>query len=226
MLGVVLIVGLAPFARTAGAAQSGYVAYGVRTNSDGVQKAYLINESVSPGPSSGDSILTLVLSSASTNVTYSHLVNSSLELFPYLPTVANLTYSYKNDSTDVTARVAKEGSSHVALQDVVYSLQDYSFYANVTRADVPSQSVDGNFTVMPSGLVYSVFLTSNETSAVVTLVSTSLPLQASSGDTDARVASAGVGVSAVVGSFALALGVKSRHRNKQATVQRPDHWVD
>ena len=208
------------------ASQYGYVAYAVTAVSDGVAKTYSVEESVSQSSAQGESVLSLAFHSASTNLTYSHLVNSSLEVFPYLPVITNSTYSYNNGSYDITVHVAKDGTGSVGVKGSQYVLEVYSFYANISRAQMTPVSVGGNFTVLPSGLVYSVYLASNGTSAYLTLSSTSLPLQASSGGMGTQAASAGVGASAVVGTLALSLGVRSRRGKRQERAEKPDHWVD
>ncbi len=226
-VGIALTIFLLPFVQLGYASQSGYVAYSVLTTSGRTQETYSINESVSPSPTKGESILSIYLRSATTNLTDARFVNSSIEVFPYVPAVSNLTYTYSNDSYVVTAHVAEVGSSRAAFQGIAFTLEDYSFYANVSKAQTAPQTLSGNFTTLPSGLIYSLSIVSNDTSAVVTLVSTSLPLEASSGGITTSAASAGLGVSAVVGAVALSLGVRSkRSKNGQQSGQRPDYWVD
>ncbi len=215
-----------PRAAGSQAAQSGYVAYTVTTVSDGVVQTFSIEETVSQSSVKGESVLSLVLSTASTNLTYSHLVNSSLALFPYLPMVTNSTYSYKNDSDDITIHITKDGTASSGIRGTQYTLEIYSFYASISRAQMAPVTVDGNLTVLPSGLIYTFYLASNGTSAYLTLASTSLPLQASSGSMGTQAASAGVGVSAVVGTLALSLGVKSKRGKRQEGAKKPDYWVD
>ena len=226
LVGITLMLGLTPFVQPGFAAQSGYVVYNVRATSGGTLKSYSINESVSPSQTKGESILSIVLRSASTNFTYAHIVNSSLDVFPYLPAVANLTYTYSNDSYVITAHLTKEGSSSITFQGATYALTDYSFNASVSKAQTVPRDLNGNFAVLPSGLIYSATVVTNDTSAMVMLVSTSLPLAASSGDVTTEAASATVGASAVVGAFALSLGIRSRGKTGRKGGQRQDYWVD
>lgn len=224
-LGMTLILGLAPIVQTGEAASSGYVTYSVHASSNGSQQSFSVNESVSPSSNQGDSILSLVVESASTNFTYSHLVNSSLTLFPYMPAIANQSFTYYNDSNSITARIVQNGSSQVTFQGKVYALSDYAFSAKFIKGE-SSGNASGDLSVLPSGLVYSVALLSNGTLATATLISTSLPLQASSSSSSLQAASVGVGVSAAGAAVALSLGVRAKRKNRLREGPKPDHWVD
>jgi hypothetical protein len=224
-LGVALVLGLAPVVQTGSAASSGYVVYSVHASFNGSQRSFSVNETVSPSLSHGESILSLAVESASTNLTLSHLINSSLTVFPYMPVVTNQSYTYRNDSYSITARITQAGSSQVNFQGVTYTLSDYAFYANFTRGQ-SSRNAGGDLSVLPSGLVYSVSLLSEDTTVTAVLVSTSLPLQASSAAPDLQVASVGVGASVAAAAVALSVGVRTRRKKKPEAAPKPDHWAD
>lgn len=222
---VALLLGLTPVVEADEAASYGYVTYTVSASSDGHQQSFSVNESISKSPSQGESILSLVVESASSNFTYSHLLNSSLAVFPYLPATTNLSFAYKNDSYYLAVRITEEENSEVTFQGKGYTLGDYRFDANLTEGG-SSKSVDGNLSLFPSDLVYSVMLLSGDTIATATLTSTSLQLQANSSLSSAQVVSAGVGVSAGAAAVALSLGVGVRRKKKSEEAQKPEHWVD
>lgn len=224
-LGVTLIFGLAPIVQANAASSSGYVAYSVHVTSNGSQQSFSLNESVSSSSNQGESIVSLMVKSASTNFTYSHLVNSSLIVFPYMPAITNQSFTISNDSYSITARIIQSGSSQVTFQGKAYTSNDYAFYANFTKGE-SSGNASGNLRAFPSGLVYSVALLSEGTLATATLISTSLQLQASSAASSLQMASAGVGVSVAAAAVALSLGVRARRKTRPEAGPKPDHWVD
>lgn len=224
-LGLTLVLVLAPIAQASAAASSGYVAYSVQASSNGKQRSFSLNESVSMSSHQGESILTLALTSASTNVTYSHFINSSLIVFPYIPAITNRSFTYSNDSYTITASITQTGTSQVTFQGKAYTLGDYAFTATFTNAQA-SRSTKGTLSAFQSGLVYSVTFGSNATSVTATLISTSLPLQAESTAPTLQMASAGVGISVAAGAVALSLGVRARRKKESGTARKPDHWVD
>jgi hypothetical protein len=224
-LGVALVLGLAPVAQTGSAASSGYVAYNIHASFNGSQQSFSVNETVSPSSSQGKSILSLAVASASTNFTYSHLINSSLTVFPYMPVITNQSFTYRNDSYSISARITQNGSSQVNFRGEVYSLSDYAFYANFTGRE-SSRNASGDLSVLPSGLVYSISLLSGGTTVTVVLISTSLPLQASSAAPNLQVASVGVGASVAAAAVALSVGVRAKRKKRPEAAAKPDHWAD
>lgn len=225
LLGVALLLGAVPLVQAAGAS-TGFVSYTVQSSTPGgVPKTAVVTERITSSSKQGESVVSLAATSAETNFTYSRLVNSSLAVFPYLPSVANETYSSHNDSQSVTASVMKSGTSEATFNGTKYTLTDYSFsvvYSDGNR----SGSLAGNVTVLPSGLVYSVEVSSGAGFATATLLSTSLPLQAGTTTAADQAASVGAGASAAAAAVALSLGVRARRKGKPGTPDKPDHWVD
>ncbi len=205
---------------------TGYVAYNIQvTDNNGTVRTASVNESVTPSSSPGDSIVLLVVRGTDSNFTYSHVVNSSLTLFPYLPTITNQSYNYSGKSYSVAASISQQGTSQVSFQGQSYTLTDYSFSAMISSAN-GSRTITGSLSAFPSDLVYSVAAQSNGASATVTLTATSLPLSGAAAAPALQAASAGVGLSLAAGAVALSLGVRMKRKKESAGTSPPDHWVD
>ncbi len=229
-LGVLLLFGAVPIVHAATSGATGYVAYDVHATTADGQKAASVNESVTASSTGGESILLLAVKSALTNFTYSHLINSSAEVFPYMPAIANRSFSYSNDSYSISAKITQVASSQVSFQGSSYTMSNYAISANFTGPK-GSGSAQGTISAFPSTLVYSLSLTldspqgNGSVSAVLT--STSLSLQAGGAASPAvQTASAGVGLSLAAGALALSLGVRARRANRSNPGPKPDHWVD
>ena len=202
----------------------GYVLYGVQITGNGIQRSLSVNESVTPSSTSGKSILFLSVEASSSNLTYSHTINSSLTVFPYMPAITNQNFSYANKNYSVTAKISQQGTSQVSFQGKAYTLTNYAFSANVVSSK-GTQTVSGTISAFPSDLVYSVASKVNGTQVAATLRSTSLPLTTTAASPAIQATSAGLGLSLAGAAIALSLGIRARH--KQHTSQsKPDHWVD
>ncbi len=155
LFGAIMILGLAPLAYASPASSSGYVAYTVQVTSNGRQMTATANETITPGPRANQSIISLAISSASSNLTYSRFVNSSLALFPYLPAISNQNFTYSGKSYAVSARIARQGTAQVNFQGKAYTVADYAFSGgpDLKRLDQEHQREPRDF---PSDLVYSV----------------------------------------------------------------------
>lgn len=223
LLCLTLVLALAPTVHAAGS--TGYVSYNIQTSSNGNQRSYSVNESVSQSSHSGESILSLIVKSASTNFTYSHLVNSSVVVFPYLPVITNRTLTYSNDSYSISIRLVQEGTSKVTFQGSQYTLNVYAVSANFTDADF-SGNANGTLATFPSGLVYTAAITLGKGSLTATMTSTSLQLQASSAAPSIQIASAGIGVSVAAVAVVLSIGVRAKRKNGTEQAEKPEHWVD
>jgi len=203
----------------------GYVLYGVQVTGNGVQRTLSVNESVTPSSTSGKSILFLSVEAQSSNLTYSHAINSSLTVFPYLPAITSQNYSYSNTNYSVTAKISQQGTSQVSFQGKTYTLTNYAFSANVVSAK-GTQAVSGTVSAFPSDLVYSVASKVNGTQVAVTLRSTSLSLTATAASPVIQATSAGLGLSLAGAAIALSLGIRARHKQRTSQSSKPDHWVD
>lgn len=226
-LSLLALVPLAQASTSSGATSpsSGYVAYNVQVTVNGTTRAASVNESVTPSSNPNQSIVTLAVEGTQSNFTYSHVVNSSLTLLPYLPAISNQSYSYSNSSYTVSAKISQQGTSQVTFQGKAYTLTEYAFSANVGSAN-GSRTITGTVAAFPSDLVYSVTAQANSTSVQATLTATSLSLSGAAAAPALQAASAGVGLSLAAGAVALSLGVRMKRKQAQAGPSNPDHWVD
>ncbi len=228
LLAAISLIAAVPFVQAASAVPSspsaGYATYSVQVTVNGTSRAATVTETVSPSAASGQSILQLEVQGTESNFTYSHVVNSSLTLFPYLPALTNNSYTYSGKSGTFTATLSKGGTSQVTFNGASYTLQDYSFSATYSGAN-GTRSLSGTIAAFPSDLVYSASASSDGAQASAELTATSLPLNASSASPATQATSAGIGISLVVGAVAVSLGVKFRHK-PQAEGPKPEYWVD
>jgi len=227
VLSLVTVLPVAQAASTSSSASptSGYAAYNVSVTGNGTSRSLAVNESVTPSSNAGKSILLVTVEAASTNFTYSHIINSSSALFPYLPPIANESYTHASKSYSITASISKQGTSQVTFQGKAYTLTNYAFSAKIDSAK-GSRTISGSFSAFPSDLVYSATAQMNKTSVVATLTSTSLPLSVVAAAPALQAASAGLGISLAVGAVALSLGIRMKRKHGPEGSSKPDHWVD
>ena len=162
---------------------AGYVQYSVTIIGIGdstLPRNVLVNESVTPTGQTGFVAVTLSLTSDTTNFTYSKDVNSSSlpMIFPYLSGLTNQSFSYAVQGISINANLVNTGQVPVTFNDTTYQATKYlvSFSA-VNSSSMKSISADGNIVSMPSGLIYTVQLSFNQTSSVdIMLISTNLSL--------------------------------------------------
>lgn len=230
LLATISLLALVPLAlastsSSASSPSSGYVAYSVQFTQNGTTRTASVNESVAPSSSPGESIVQLAVEGTQSNFTYSHVVNSSLTLLPYLPAITNQSYSYSHSSYNVSASISQQGTLQVTFQGKAYALTEYAFSADVGSAN-GSRTITGTVSAFPSDLVYSVTAQSNGTSITATLTATSLSLSGAAAAPALQAASAGVGLSLAAGAVALSLGVRMKRKKAPAGPSNPDHWVD
>ena len=218
-------------------------------------ESFTVTETVSPGPNSSFDSVFLGLATGSGNFTVTKLLNSSLPLEPYLPSITNKTFSYSENGTSIAATVQSNGTVPVTFDGSSYSLSSYALTVlivgsapdynahNLTSAggltgnlqsvisSLPtvneSYKIVGSLYAFPSGLVYSFKAAQAGVAEVsVTLVSTNLPLTGPSPSMTVEFASLGVGAGAIVSALALGAGVRQRRIHRKAAESKPDHWVD
>lgn len=227
VLAALSLLALLPVAQAATSTEdssSGSVTYSVQAEVNGTAKAVAVTETVGAGTTAGDSVVTLAISGAMSNLTYSRVVNSSLELLPYLPAVSVTSYNYSGNGYAVQARVSQQADSQVSFQGKSYTMTNYAFSATVTSTN-GTEVVSGTVSAFPSDLVYSVTAQGTGSSVTATLTSTNLSLDGSSASPALQATTAGVGISLAVGAVALSLGVRLRGRHGRVG-PKPDHWVD
>ncbi len=219
------MVPIAHASTTSASPSSGYVAYSIQATGNGTQRNLSVNESLGPSSDPGKSILFLSVEATSSNFTYSHVVNSSLTVFPYMPAIGNESYTQTFKSYTVTAKITQQGTSQVSFQGKTYLLTNYAFSADIASAN-GSRSVNGTVSAFPSDLIYSFGMQSNDTRVSGTLTSTSLPLGATSTAPAVQAASAGLGLSLAGAAVALSLGIRAKRKHRPEDASKPDHWVD
>ena len=192
---------------------------------NGTTRAASVTENVAPDSITGESIIQLTVEGTASNFTYSHVVNSSLTMLPYLPAISDQNYTYSGQSYTVAAKISQQGTSQVTFEGSSYTLSNYAFSADVTSAN-GSQTITGTVSAFPSDLVYSVTAQANSTSVSSTLTATSLALTAGAAALPLQAASAGVGLSLAAGAVAISLGVRAKRKHAPAGSSKPDHWVD
>jgi len=217
LIGVVNAVDFGP--------SSGFVQYQVTVSSpknSGLSFTTVVNETAQPSGQSGIIDLTLAVSSAASNFTYSRDVNSSSlpEIFPYLPVLTNQSLSYDVSGFLIDVNLVNTGQVAVIFDGTSYQAANFlvSFSA-ATSAASTSFSGDGNVTSLPSGLIYNIQLSVNQTASVdATLLSTDLSINAAASSISP------VGVSllgvAIVAAIVIAVPTifkkaSSRKHNKQ-----------
>jgi hypothetical protein len=230
LLASISLLALVPLAQAATTSSSssptsGYAAYSIHVTQNGTSRSISVNESVTPSASPGKSILLLAVEAASSNFTYSHTINSSLTLFPYLPGISNANYTYTVKSYTVAARISQQGTSQVTFQGKSYTMTNYAFSANIASSN-GTQAISGSVSAFPSDLVYSVSAQTNNASVAATLTATSLALSTAAAAPALQAASAGLGISLAGAAVALSLGVRMKRKRASAGPSKPDHWVD
>ena len=166
LIGVVYAVDFGP--------SSGFVQYQVTVSSPENSIASfttVVNETAQPSGQSGIIDLTLGVSSAASNFSYSRDVNSSSlpEIFPYLPVLTNQSLSYEVSGFSINVNFVNTGQVAVVFHGTSYQATNF----------LVSFSGNGNVTSLPSGLIDTVQLSVNQTVSVdATLLSTDLSINA------------------------------------------------
>lgn len=208
------------------ATSQGFAVYGLTFVSHGVSRSLTVNESVVASKDPGFDTLVLRVLSGSWNLNYSRLVNSSVQLFPFVPAIPSQNFSFAYGSSDISAKFAQNGTVPVEFQGNSYQVTSYTFSARLSSTKLTG-SVTGTFSTFPSGLLYALKAEANGTSSVTAaLESTSLPLSTGNSSSALQMASAGLGAGAIVSVVALSLGIRSKHRQKGQPESKPDYWVD
>ncbi|MGP8125861.1 MAG: hypothetical protein ACLQEQ_08390 [Nitrososphaerales archaeon] len=207
----------------------GFAAYSVIvTQQGGPEHSVVVNETVSGAAKVGFSDQILQLTGEGQNVTYSKLVNSSQNYFPYLTNALSQSFEFSNGSTlAVHSNFSAAGTAETSFQGSKYSLTVFDIDFGGTYAN-RTASANGTVEVFPSSLVYSVKIGNSTALIDAVLQSTDLPLtQPSAGmGTTAAYVGAGLGIGGVAAGAALVV----RHREQKARTQdekkKPLHWVD
>jgi hypothetical protein len=230
----------------------GYVQYGITlTGFDDhlLFSDFLITESVKPTGQPDFIDITLSLSSATSNFTYSKVVNSSSLplIFPYLPGLTNQSFSYSMQGISISASLVNTGQTPVTFNDIAYQATKYLVSFSATNSSIVI-SAEGNIVTMPSGLIYEVQLSFNQqSSAELTLISTDLDLNQPQSNIDplgASILGGGVIVAVAIAAPTILKKLKRNKSNNQTKhnesktdqesdeqpnkedENKPSYWVD
>ena len=232
----------------------GYVQYSISLTGVGdtsLPKNVLVNESVTPTDQTDFVSITLSVTSDTANFTYSKDVNSSSlpMIFPYLSGLTNQSFSFTVQGISITANLVNTGQVPVTFNDTTYQATKYFvIFSAVNSSSMKSISADGNIVSMPSGLIYNVQLSFNQTASVdIVLISTNLALN------EPPVIVNPLGAAILGGGAILAVAIaaptifkKLKHNNsknqpqnnefktnqdsgiaqKSENEKKPDYWVD
>jgi len=252
---LILVIGVQVNSAFAITGQSeGYVQYSVSIKGDSIFSIptnFLINETVISTSQTDFVSVTLALSSDTTNFTYSKDLNSSSlpMLFPYLSGLTNQSLTYEVEGISISANLVNSGQVPVSFDDTIYQATKYLVNLSaMNTSNMKSISAEGNITSMPSGLIYNIHFSLNQTLNVdVTLISTNLDLNEPSSNVDPLGASIlGIGAIVAVGLAAPTIFKKLKphkpnnqgQNNKSKTNQdssveqesekekKPAYWVD
>lgn len=208
------------------ASPTGYADYSASLSSHGMTRGLTVNESLSPTSNSGLDTLVLQLLWQGASLNYSRSVNSSLDPFPFVPSVANQSLALSNGTSHLSVHLFQNGTSPVTFQGSKYTLTSLSLSAQFATQGFHG-SLSGVLLAFPSGLVYSLKAEFNGTSSIdATLLSTSLPLASGGSSSALQMASVGLGAGAAVSILAVSLGIRSKRRHAQPAGNKPDYWVD
>jgi hypothetical protein len=220
----------------------GYVTYQISlTRAGNPVEVFVINETGQPTGQNDLVQLTFALTTSERHFAYSKIVNSSSlpEIFPYLPQLYNQSLSYSSHGMTLSAQITRNGTLPVTFEGKTYTALQFALSISLSRSPGTNYLATGNIVTMPSGLVYSAKLGSNQLYAfTLTLVATNLPLTDPSGTTTMfGLALVGLGLAGAVGLavpsvFAL-VRAKTPTRNtvsiatEPSTAQdKPSYWVD
>jgi hypothetical protein len=223
--GLVLLTLLVASSVSASQPIRGFATYQVSLSSPMGQRSMLVNETVGPSSRAGYSDLVLQLFGTDQNLTYSRLVNSSENLFPYLPSVAPQSLNYANGTGySVHVNVTSSGTTTVKFDGEQYTLGVLTVSVSAAYG-TRSVRANGIIETFPSSLVYSASVGNGMVELRVVLQETDLPLASPSPQT-ATAAYVGVGV----GIGALALGgaflIRRQERKVETQGEKLLHRVD
>jgi hypothetical protein len=222
--GLALVLLLLGSSAAVGQSNRGFAAYQVSITSPKGMHSVLINETVGPSNKAGYSDLILQFIGTEQNLTYSRLVNASVDFFPYLPAVANQSLQYNNGTAiRIQVDVTSAGTTSVTFKGSQYNLNVLTVSASVKFGN-ESAKANGTVETFPSTLVYSASVGNSTDKVQAVLQATDLPLNGPSQMATAAVVSAGIGIGAVAigGVFLL----RRREHRSPTQGEKPLHWVD
>jgi len=141
-----------------------------------------VNETITPSSMSGFSTISLEVVSSMSNFSYSKVVNSSMAMFPIVPSIGNQSFTYSTHNISISASISKTGTGSATIGGTTYTTTNYSFTVSGSKNDgTMSMSANGQLSTLPSGLLYSAVINGpNSTTVNVKLVGTNLSLNSTS----------------------------------------------
>jgi hypothetical protein len=236
---------------------SGYVQYTVSVSGqDGSilqLRTFTVNESAKPTTQNGFVAITLTVASSAMNFSYSRDINASSlpEIFPYLPGIANQSFSYQMQGISISAEIANTGNVQAIYNGTSYQATNYHISLSATNSTNGKPiSASGNIVTLPSSLIYSTQLSINGVNGTIQvnaqLLSTNLQLTSPAAGINplgATVIGAGV-----IAAIAIAIPTISRVKHKShsdtstptekhetrqdsgnpqnGSEEKPSYWVD
>lgn len=185
-----------------------------------------VNESAQPSGQTGFVNLTLGIYSTAENLTYSRDINTTAlpEIFPYLPAITNQSLSYQTQGISISGNLINSGQTAITFNDVTYQATKFlvSFSA-VNSSSALSFSGNGSIISMPSGLIYTVQFSLNQTASInATLLSTNLSLDTPS----SSINPAGVSVLGATLVVAVAIAAPTIYKREKNKVHEEQAQVD
>lgn len=201
-----------------------YAVYEIKVSSQTKTFSLQVNETVLPTRNQSFSDLILSLTDTSWNLTYSRIVNSSHQFFPYVHAIANQTFNFSRGHFSITFSLVKNGTKQLNFQGSTYTITTYSLVAIVSGMN-KTKEARGAIESFPSGLLYLASLSTGSFSASVILVSTNLQLNGPSSTAAEQTASMAIGAGAALAAIAGSLGYR-QYRRKVIQKDNPEHYVD
>jgi len=225
VLGVTLAAMLIASSAAAANPVSGFAAYKITLSSPMGQRSMLVNESSTPTDRAGYSDLVLKLIGTQQNLTYSRLVNASVDFLPYLPSLAPQSLDYGSGTRySLRVNMTVSGTADVTFQGSQYTM---SVVALSILASYGSTTIKANGTVetFPSTLIYSAGVGGGMVRLEAVLQATDLPLTAPDSQMPAATyvgTGVGIGAAALGGAFL----IRRKERKTKQAEDKPLHWVD
>jgi hypothetical protein len=204
---------------------SGFVTYQVSIASPKGQHSVLVTERVGPTSKAGYSDLILQVFGNQQNLSYSRLVNSSDNLFPFFPSITTRSFDYTNGTKySLHVNLTSSGTTVVTFKGNQYTLNVLGISVSGSYG-LRTFRVSGTIDTFPSSLVYSASIGNGTAKVEAVIQATDLPLnQPASQSATAAYVGAGVGIGA------LALGgvflIRRRTKKVETKGEKPLHWVD
>jgi hypothetical protein len=207
----------------------GFAAYRVTvTLPGGGEHSILVNETVHGTDRVGFSDLILQVTGGEQNLTYSKLVNSSQNYFPYLTNAVSQSFDFSNGSAyAVHANFSAAGTTSVTFGGNKYALSVFDIAVAGTYRN-RTVGADGTIEVFPSSLVYSASIGNEIARIVAVLQATDLPLTKPPAGIGTTADYVGAGL-AIGGAAAVGAALVVSHREEKAETEsekKPLHWVD